>query len=54
LDTKQKVIRHLYAAGSVSHSAAHLYSTFGQNLAENFAFGNVAGRNVASEKPWDV
>jgi succinate dehydrogenase/fumarate reductase flavoprotein subunit len=54
LDTKQKVIRRLYAAGSVSHSAAHLYSTFGQNLAENFAFGNVAGRNVASEKPWDV
>ncbi len=54
IDTKQKVIRRLYAAGSVSHSAAHLYSTFGQNLAENFAFGNIAGRNAANEKPWDV
>ena len=54
LDTDEKVLGRLYAAGTVSHSCSHLYSTFGQNMAENFAFGNIAGRNVAAEKPWDA
>ena len=54
LDLNQKPISRLYAAGTISHSSGHLYGTFGQNMAENFSFGNIAGRNVAAEKPWDA
>jgi succinate dehydrogenase/fumarate reductase flavoprotein subunit len=52
LDTKGNPIPRLYEAGVLGHSAAHVYSTFGQNWAEIMAFGRIAGRNAAAEEPW--
>jgi len=52
LDPMGNPIPRLYEAGVIGHSAAHVYSTFGQNWAEIMAFGRIAGRNAAAEKPW--
>jgi len=52
LDTKRNPIPRLYGAGSLGHSAGFAYSTIGQNWAELIAFGRIAGRNAAAEKPW--
>lgn len=52
LDTNKNPIPRLYEAGSIGHSAAHVYSMFGQNWAELLAFGLIAGRNAAAEKSW--
>lgn len=51
LDVEHKPIPRLYAAGVISHSTGQVYSMFGANIAENIAFGRIAGRNVAAEKP---
>jgi len=52
LDTKKNVIPRLYAAGALGSTAGHIYSLAGHNWAEFLAFGRIAGRNAAAEKPW--
>jgi len=52
LDTKKKPIPRLYTAGSLGSTAAHIYCLAGHNWAEFMAFGRIAGKNAAAEKPW--
>jgi succinate dehydrogenase/fumarate reductase flavoprotein subunit len=52
LDTKKIPIPRLYTAGVLGSTAGHIYSLAGHNWAEFMAFGRIAGRNAASEKPW--
>jgi len=52
LDTYGNPIPRLYVAGVIGHSAATVYSTFGQNWAEIMGFGRISGTNAAGEQPW--
>lgn len=49
LDREGKPIPRLYAAGELGSIFGRLYS--GNNLTECIAFGQIAGRNAAAEKP---
>jgi succinate dehydrogenase/fumarate reductase flavoprotein subunit len=51
LDMDGKPIPRLYAAGELGSIWGGLYEG-GSNIAECLAFGRIAGRNGASEKPW--
>jgi len=53
LDSYDKPIRRLYAAGELGGVFGHLYIS-GGNLAECFVGGWTAGRNAARLAPWDV
>lgn len=44
-----EVIPRLYVAGVIGHSAAQVYSTFGQNWGDIMNFGRISGRNAAAE-----
>jgi succinate dehydrogenase/fumarate reductase flavoprotein subunit len=50
LDWDDKPIRRLYAAGEICSVFQFVYQG-GGNLAEGIAFGRVAGRNAAAERP---
>jgi hypothetical protein len=52
LDPDKKPIPRLYSAGSFGSIYGRIYSVFGGNLGELCAFGRIAGRNAAAEKPW--
>jgi succinate dehydrogenase/fumarate reductase flavoprotein subunit len=52
LDTKRNPIPRLYTAGVLGSTAGHIYGLAGHNWAEFMAFGRIAGRNAAAEKPW--
>lgn len=52
LDTKKNPIPRLYTAGVLGSTAGHIYCISGHNWAELLAFGRIAGRNAAAEKPW--
>jgi succinate dehydrogenase/fumarate reductase flavoprotein subunit len=52
LDTDQKPIPRLYSAGSFGSVYGRIYSVTGGNVGELCAFGRIAGRNAAAEKPW--
>jgi len=52
LDTKKNPIPRLYTAGVLGSTAGNIYSLAGHNWAEFLAFGRIAGRNAAAEKPW--
>ncbi|NTW28893.1 MAG: FAD-binding protein [Coriobacteriia bacterium] len=49
LDIAGNVIPRFYVSGVCGHSAAHVYSCFGQNWAEIMNFGRISGRNAAAE-----
>lgn len=51
VDYVGKPIPRLYAAGELGSIWGFLYNG-GGNLAECLAFGRIAGRNAAAEKPW--
>jgi succinate dehydrogenase/fumarate reductase flavoprotein subunit len=51
LDTEEKPIPRLYAAGELGSFFGHLYQG-GSNFPEALAFGRIAGRNAAKENPW--
>jgi succinate dehydrogenase/fumarate reductase flavoprotein subunit len=44
-------IRRLYSAGELGSIYSYLYQGTG-NIGECLAFGRIAGRNVAAERPW--
>ena len=52
LDTKKNPIPRLYTAGVLGSTTGNLYCVSGHNWAEFMAFGRIAGRNAAAEKPW--
>jgi len=52
LDPDKKPIPRLYSAGSFGSVYGRIYSVFGGNIGELCAFGRIAGRNAAAEKPW--
>jgi succinate dehydrogenase/fumarate reductase flavoprotein subunit len=52
LDPDQKPIPRLYSAGTFGSVLGRIYSVFGGNVGECCAFGRIAGRNAAAEKPW--
>jgi len=52
LDPDKKPIPHLYSAGTFGSVLGRIYSVFGGNVGECCAFGRIAGRNAAAEKPW--
>ena len=52
LDIKKRPIPRLYEAGVLGSTAGHIYCMAGHNWAELLAFGRIAGRNAAVEKPW--
>jgi succinate dehydrogenase/fumarate reductase flavoprotein subunit len=52
LDPDRKPIPRLYSAGSFGSVMGRIYCVFGGNMAELCAFGRIAGRNAAGEKPW--
>lgn len=52
LDPFERSIPRLYAAGECGSVWGFLYQASG-NLADCIAFGRIAGRNAAHEKPWD-
>ncbi len=39
-------------AGALGSAAENIYSMAGHNWAEFLAFGHIARRNAAAEKPW--
>mgnify|MGYP001072360184 CR=1 FL=1 len=51
LNVEGKPIPRLYAAGELGAIWGVLYQG-GSNIAEALAFGRIAGRNAAGEKPW--
>jgi hypothetical protein len=51
-DTNGEPIPHLYEAGELGSVYGFLYPTGGGNLSEMIAFGRIAGKNAAAEKPW--
>jgi len=42
----------LYVAGEITAIFGHLYLEAG-NITECFVAGRIAGKNAATEKPWD-
>jgi len=52
LDPDKKPIPRLYSAGSFGSVYGRIYSVTGGNIGEVCAFGRIAGRNAAAEKPW--
>jgi len=52
LDPDKKPIPRLYSAGSFGSIYGGIYSVTGGNIGELCAFGRIAGRNAAAEKPW--
>jgi succinate dehydrogenase/fumarate reductase flavoprotein subunit len=52
LDIRKNPIPRLYTAGVLGSTAGHIYGLAGHNWAEFLAFGRIAGRNAAAEKPW--
>jgi succinate dehydrogenase/fumarate reductase flavoprotein subunit len=52
LNPDRKPIPRLYSAGSFGSVMGRVYSVFGGNMGELCAFGRIAGRNAAAEKPW--
>jgi succinate dehydrogenase/fumarate reductase flavoprotein subunit len=50
LDTNGKIIRRLYSAGELGSMFNILYPGAG-NVSECLAYGRIAGRNAAAEKP---
>jgi succinate dehydrogenase/fumarate reductase flavoprotein subunit len=52
LDPDRKPIPRLYSAGTFGSVLGRIYSVFGGNVGECCAFGRIAGRNAAAEKPW--
>lgn len=52
LDPDKQPIPRLYSAGSSGSVYGRIYSVFGGNIGELCAFGRIAGRNAAAEKPW--
>ena len=52
LDTKRNPIPRLYVAGVLGSTMGPTYCVSGYNYAELMAFGRIAGRNAAAEKPW--
>jgi succinate dehydrogenase/fumarate reductase flavoprotein subunit len=51
LDWEDRPIPRLYAVGEICSVFQFVYQG-GGNLAEGIAFGRVAGRNAAAERPW--
>ena len=51
VDPDDKPISRLYSAGELGSIYSYLYNG-GGNVGEALAFGRVAGRNAAAEKPW--
>jgi len=51
LDWNDQPIPRLYTAGEISSAFQFVYQG-GGNLAECIAFGRIAGKNAASERPW--
>jgi succinate dehydrogenase/fumarate reductase flavoprotein subunit len=51
IDVNNKVIPRLYAAGELGSFFGFLYQG-GNNFPEALAFGRIAGKNAAEEKPW--
>lgn len=51
LDSSDKAIPRLYAAGELGSFFGFLYQG-GNNYPEAWAFGQIAGRNAAAERPW--
>jgi predicted oxidoreductase len=52
LDPDHKPIPRLYSAGSFGSVYGRIYSVTAGNIGEVCAFGRIAGRNAAAEKPW--
>jgi succinate dehydrogenase/fumarate reductase flavoprotein subunit len=52
LDPDKKPIPRLYSAGSFGSVMGRIYAVYGGNVGELCAFGRIAGRNAAAEKPW--
>lgn len=53
IDAGGNPIPHLFVAGTVAHTNGHLYTMFGANICENFAFGRIAGQAAAATEPWE-
>ncbi|MCL2757487.1 MAG: FAD-binding protein, partial [Coriobacteriia bacterium] len=53
LDTNDKPIPRLYAAGSVGPAIGLLYVRGGAFIVDAMTFGMIAGKNMAAETPWD-
>ena len=51
VDPDDKPIPRLYSAGELGSMYSFLYNG-GGNVGECLAFGRIAGRNAAAEKPW--
>lgn len=51
MSVREEPIPRLYSAGEFGSVYGMLYPSGGGNIAECLAFGRIAGRNVASEKP---
>jgi len=51
VDPEGKPIPRLYSAGELGSMYSFLYNG-GGNVGECLAFGRIAGRNAAAEKPW--
>ncbi len=54
LDPFDNPIPRLYAVGELGSVYGFLYPMGGGNVTEFIIFGQVAGKNVAAEKPWDA
>jgi succinate dehydrogenase/fumarate reductase flavoprotein subunit len=52
LDPDKKPIPRLYSAGTFGSVMGRIYAVYGGNVGECCAFGRIAGRNAAAEKPW--
>jgi len=52
IGVNDKPIPRLYAAGELGSFFGYLYQG-GSNFPEALAFGKIAGKNAASEIPWD-
>jgi succinate dehydrogenase/fumarate reductase flavoprotein subunit len=52
LNPYKKPIPRLYSAGSFGSVYGRIYSVTAGNIGEVCAFGRIAGRNAAAEKPW--
>ena len=52
IDVNKAPISRLYAAGELGSSFGYLYLA-GGNISECFVTGRIAGREVASNEPWD-
>jgi len=54
VDPDAKPIPRLYSAGELGSIFGFLYPASGGNVSELIAFGKIAGRNAAAEKPWGL